>query len=202
MCHNFNPYLIFRGRRSRRAKNLFLFALGGRLLGRALLCSCFCRLLLGSAFARGSFGLRSCFLAAFVTLSRSSLLGLGFYFRSFEGLAVKSDLSNPYGGKRLAMPVNLFVLLLPLEMEDQDLVRASAFHHLAGDHGALSRANGACLGGNRQHVIKFHRIALRGRKLLNLYYVSGRHTILLPPGANHRVHNSLPLSRQLSQSQG
>src|SRR6185437_11767833 len=198
MCHNFNPYLIFRGRRSRRAKNSFLFALRRRLLRRALLCSCFCRLLFGSAaLARGSFGSGS-FLAAFVTLSRSSLSGLGFYFRSFEGLAVKGDLSDPYGGKRLAMAVNLFVLLLPLEMEDQDLVRASAFHHLAGDHGALAGANGACLGGNRQHVIEFHRIALRGRKLLNLYYVSGRHTILLPPGANHRVHNSLPWSLRLS----
>src|SRR6185437_12902413 len=118
MCHNFNPYLIFRGRRSRRAKNLFLFALGRRLLGRALLRSCFCRLLLGSAaLARRSFGLRSCFLAAFVTLSRRSLSGLGFHLRGFECLAVKGDLSDPYGGKRLAMPVNLLVLFLPLEVE-------------------------------------------------------------------------------------
>src|SRR6185312_9918638 len=171
-------------RASRRAKNLFLFALGRRLLGRALLCSCFCRLLFGSAaLARRSFGLGS-FLAAFFTLSRRSLPGLRFYRRSFEGLAVKGDLSDPYGSKGLAMAVNLFVLLLPFEMEDQDLVRASAFHHLAGDHRTLTGANGSCLGGNRQHVIEFHGIALRGRKLLNLYYVSGRHTILLPPGAN------------------
>src|SRR5262249_25568770 len=101
-----------------------------------------------------------------------------------------------YRGKRLAMAKDLLVLLLALEVEDQDLVPAPSFHHLAADHGALAWADLAPLTGNRKHIVELDGIAFTGGPLLNLNDVSRGHSILLPPGANHRVHNSLRLPLQ------
>src|SRR5262249_56724601 len=97
--------------------------------------------------------------------------GLGFLLgrgqlRGSVFLAVESDLGDAYRGKRLAMAKDLLVLLLALEVEDQDLVPAPSFHHLAADHGALALADLAHLTGNRKHIVELDGIAFTGGQLL------------------------------------
>src|SRR5262249_17053316 len=117
MCHDIlDPELsINRGKAPRK---LFLFALGGRFLGCALF-----RLRLALGFTRGGF----CALGfAFRSLFGFGLLWLaGWKVRRGKALAIKSDLSDPYRRKGLAMAIDLLVLLLALEMEDQNLVSAA-----------------------------------------------------------------------------
>ena len=55
---------------------------------------------------------------------------------SFKLPAVHIDAGNLHGCVRLAMSVQLLVLLLALEVEDQDLVAAALPDYLAGDEGA------------------------------------------------------------------
>src|SRR5262249_36529250 len=100
---------------------------------------------------------------------------------------------DAYRSKRLAMAKDFFVLLLALEVEDQDLIAASGFHYLAADHSALAGADLAFLTGNCEHIVELNGIAFSGGQLLYLNDISGSHSILLPPGANHRVHSSLRL---------
>src|SRR5215471_9261836 len=100
------------------------------------------------------------------------------------------------------MAKDLFVLLLALEMEDQDLIAASCLHYLSANHGALAGPELAFFVGDRQHIVELDGVALVGRLLLDLHYVSGSDSILLPPGANHRVHNSLRLSLQALGQKG
>src|SRR5258707_6827931 len=138
---------------------LLLLALAGRFLGRALL-GCF-GLTLPFGRLRGSL--------AFSCYCRFCLLRFaGRQVRSGEALAVECDLSNSYRGKRLPMSINLLVLLLALEMEDQNLVRAAAFHDLAADHCACARADGALLAGNGKNVIELNGISASGGQLLHL----------------------------------
>src|SRR6185437_10338670 len=126
-------------------------------------------------------------------LSRLCLLGLaGREIRSFVTLAIKGNLGDPDSGKRLAMSVNLLVLLFALEVEDQDLIGLAAFHHLPTDDCTGSRTNGAFLARDGQNVIEFNHIAISGGQLLNFHYVAGCDAVLLSSGANYRVHNSLP----------
>ena len=116
---------------------------------------------------------------------RAGRLGSG------KALAIESDFSNPDCGKRLAMPVNLLVLLLPLEVEDQDLIRAAAFHDLAADHGPCARPDGAFLAETARTSLNSMVSPLAARQLLNFHNVAGCDAVLLSPGANNRVHNSL-----------
>src|SRR5260221_88612 len=152
--------------------------------------------LLGCA-VRGCFGLALPFgrlrgSLGFSCYCRFCLLRFaGRQVRSGEALAVECDLSNSYRGKRLPMSINLLVLLLALEMEDQNLVRAAAFHDLAADHCACARADGALLAGNGKNVIELNGIAVSGGALFQLFKLPRCDAVLFPPGANYRVHNSL-----------
>src|SRR5260370_42423711 len=91
------------------------------------------------------------------------------------------------------MSKDLFVLLFAFEMEDQNLVGAPGIHYLAAYERALTRTDMTFLAGNSEHVVELNRVAVAGRQLLDLYYISRSNPILLSPGANHRVHNSLQL---------
>ena len=77
-------------------------------------------------------------------------------------LAIESYFGDPYGSKRLAMSVNLLVLLFALEVEDQDLIGLAAFHYLSADYGTGTGANGAFLAGDSQNVIEFNNVAISG----------------------------------------
>src|SRR5579859_7900356 len=181
LCAITNPCLFFHGLNAL----LFLFAFGG------FLC---CALL-------GSLGLGLRFGLALGRLCRS---GLPFSRRlclfrprsgqvgSGKALAIESDLGDPYRSKRLAMSVNLLVLLFALEVEDQDLVRTAALHHLSADDSASAWANSAFLARHGQNVIKFNHVAVGGGQLLNFHYVAGCDAVLFPPGANYRVHKLSP----------
>jgi hypothetical protein len=122
------------------------------------------------------------------------LRGPGFPRRqiwSRELLTVESDLGNAHGGKGLAMSKDLLVLLFALEMEDQDFVGPSRLHYLAAHPRASAEADLAFLAGNGQNVIELDFVPMACGQFLDFHYVSGSNAILLSPGANHRVHNSL-----------
>src|SRR6185312_16637819 len=131
-------------------------------------------LLLLLAFTGGFFGaLLGCLGLAlrfsFRRLGRSSLafrlclLRLaGRKVGRFVALAIKSYFGDPYGSKRLAMSVNLLVLLFALEVEDQDLIGLATFHYLSADYGTGTGTNGAFLAGDSQNVIEFNNVAICG----------------------------------------
>ncbi len=52
---------------------------------------------------------------------------------SLQVLAVHIDAEDFHGGVGLAMSVQLFVLLLALKVEDENLVAAAMLDHLSGD---------------------------------------------------------------------
>src|SRR5471032_2370124 len=166
-------------------RQLFLFALGGAfLLGWALLL----RRLRSRAVAARS----GCFAGSF-----GRAFGWGSFFlfrrqsRSAKRLTVKSNLGNTDSRERLAMSVHLLVLLLALQVEDQNLVFAAFFHHRASYRRACAGANLAFLAGNGQNIFKFNCFAFSDAQFFHFYNVAGSDTILLPPGPNDRVHNSL-----------
>src|SRR5579859_6275822 len=180
MCHN-KSLSIF----SRAKCPLFLFAFGG-LLGRALLGSLRLGLRFGLALGRLCrsglpFSRRLCLFRP-----RSGQVGSG------KALAVERDLGDPYRGKRLAMPVNLLVLLFALEVEDENFVGLAAFHHLSANDSAGAGTDSAFLPGHSQNVIEFNHVAISGGQLLNFHYVAGCDAVLFPPGANYRVHKLSP----------
>src|SRR5262249_58656544 len=109
-----------------------------------------------------------------------------------ELLAVELDFSDAHRGERLAVSENLLVLLLAFEVKNQDLVTAAGFQDFAAHHRTLAGADMTFLAGNGQHVVELDGVALTGGQLLNFDDISGSNSILLPSGAYHRVHNSLP----------
>src|SRR5690242_11392958 len=171
------PYLLTQPLTSRGILPRLLLFLRRRFLCRRLLLGCLfrgsCRLRLGFSFHRSG-----------------RLLRLRFSYRQLgraEGLTVIGDLSYPHGGKRLAMSAQLFVLLFPLVMEDQDFFVTAFLDHLSGDARlAGSLAELAFAAAHAQNIEL--NVAVLGAELLDPHYVSGRHSILLSTGANHRVH--------------
>src|SRR5262249_41030922 len=148
---------------------------------------------LGFRLASGR-GFLVCSSFRFVRMGFAFRLGLHLtrrHVRRAELLAVKFDFRDAHCGKRLAMAENLLVLLFALEVEDQDLVTASGFHDFAAHYRALARADVAFLAGHSQDIVELDGVAFAGGQLLNLDYVSGSNSILLPSGAYHRVHNTL-----------
>src|SRR5271157_2937235 len=104
--------------------------------------------------------------------------------------AVHVDAGDLHGGVRLAMSIQLLVLLLALEVEDQNLVAAALLDDLSGDKRIRRLADLALGGADGQHFVELHVLAASLRQLLDLNYVSGRDAILLSPGADHRVHGN------------
>jgi hypothetical protein len=139
------------------------------------------------------------FAALFLAFDLVFDLGLDLPLADFAGAASPSAAGFAFlglragssGGKGLAMSVNLLVLFFAFEVEDQDLVCLAAFHDLSADHCACAGTDSALLAGHGQNVIEFNGVAVGGRQLLNFHYVAGCDAVLLSPGANYRVHNSL-----------
>src|SRR5882672_9031685 len=138
-----------------------------------------------------------------LVLFRRSLLHLGLLFlqlRSLEALSVKRNLRYAHRRIRLPVPAQLLVLFLALVMENQDL-RAAAFLNQFADH-PCSRLRFRDLTFSTRHsqyLGKLHlAIGSRGL-LLHSNHIPGRHPVLLPAGADHRVHTSA--SVKISESQ-
>src|SRR5258708_4843771 len=91
---------------------------GRRLLGSLLLRWTLRRL--GRGFRFGMFRRRFLYLGLLLRK-----------FRSCELLPVESNLGDPHCGVSLAMPAQLFVLLLALVMENQNLGAAALLDHFA-----------------------------------------------------------------------
>src|ERR1700757_4679548 len=157
-------------------------------------------LLLGNFFRsllRRGFLLRRRLLRLWLRLVRFRsghfhLLRLGFLLRqfgSFEALSVESDLRNPHRGKRLPMPTQLLVLLLAFVMEDEDLRGAAFSDHFADHPGIGLIADLAFFARNGDHG-ELHLPVGAGAQFLHSNYIARRHPVLLPTGADNRVHTS------------
>ena len=109
---------------------------------------------------------------------------------SLELPSVNVNASDLHGRERLAMPIQLLVLLLALEVEDQDLVGAALPEHLPGHEGLGRLAQFAFRAADRQHLVELHVFAVSLRQLLNFDYVAGCDAILLSPGADDRLHSN------------
>src|ERR1700674_903709 len=189
MCHHENPYLALFCRRRAEARVLFLL-LGFRALFGFVFLRCLGLSHCGFFVRRLAF-VRGVLFAAFAVRRRGFLFALR-QVRSFEALSVKIDFCDADRRERLAVAVNFFVLLLAFEVEDQNLVRAAGFHDLSADHSVFDRAKRACFARHGDYVAERNGLAMAFRQLLNSYNISRSDTILLTPGANHRVHNFLP----------
>src|SRR4051812_1927761 len=164
--------LVSRPRREEASLFLLAFAAAGLLRGTA-----FRRLGLAFSLALGRLRSRCRGIAGYGFCLCLLRLARG-QIRRGEALAIKGDLSDPDRGEGLPMAVNLLVLLFALEVEYQDLVGPSCFHHLPAYHGSGAGSNRAFLAGDRQNVIELHGIAVAGGQLLNIHYVSGSNAIL------------------------
>src|SRR5581483_10126064 len=130
---------------------------------------------------------------------------LGLFYRRFQFrrgklLPVEGNLGGAHLGEKLAVPLQLLILFFALVVEDQDLVSAPLFEHLAAHPRALAlrTANFALFSADGQHVGEL-KLALFGKLLLNANYVSGSNTILFSPGADDREHR-IPPSFELAKS--
>src|ERR1700691_3557003 len=107
------------------------------------------------------------------------------------------DFGDANGGVRLPVAAQLLVLLLALVMENQNF-RAAAFLHYLADHASFCQrlAHLAFGARYRQNVgERYLAVGSRG-KTFHSNYVSGRHSVLLSTGADHRVHT--PASIKIS----
>src|SRR5947207_3123408 len=147
-----------------------------------------------------AFRLGVSFFCCGLCLLRLRLLYRGLQFGSGELLPVESDLGDAHLGKGLAVSLKLLVLLLALVVEDQDLVVAALFEHLAADPGAiaLGATDLALFGADGQHIGELH-LAFFGSLFFNANYVPGRDTILFSPGADDREHK-IPPNMKLAKS--
>src|ERR1700759_2738013 len=110
------------------------------------------------------------------------------------GVAIDLNRIDADLGVALPMPLQLLVLLLPLVVEDQDLVPAAFAEHSA-EHaqrrGVRQRVVlRAVRAGDTQHIAEFDGAVLACRNLLNLHNVARGDTVLLSTGTNDRVHTS------------
>src|SRR6266850_5952486 len=105
--------------------------------------------------------------------------------------AVELDAGDADRSELLAMSDQLFVLLLALKLEDQDLVAAALFHHLAGDASALGVGRKG-VAADGQNVGELDRAAAMLR-LFDLDHVAGGDTVLLAAGADDCVHRTLQM---------
>src|SRR5580698_2013058 len=125
-----------------------------------------------------------CFHRSLLHLRRL-LLQLG----SLELLPIECDLDDPHCSVVLPVSAQLLVLFLALVMEDQDLLFAALLHDFAGDLRAiLGHADLAGLGRDCQHVAEFNLAVGAGALALHSNHIAGRHPVLLPTGADDRVH--------------
>src|SRR5215469_9193395 len=155
-----------------------LFLLGG-FLRRLLRCSLLRLGFLGLWLCFGLFG--GC---------RLYPLGLRFLlrkFRGFKALSAKRDLPDAHGRVRLPMPAQLLVLFLALVVEDQDLCAAPFFHHFA-HHARVRLIADLPFFARHGHHGEFHLTVAAGPHFLHPDHIARRHPVLLPTGADNRVH--------------
>src|SRR5579875_2634543 len=119
-------------------------------------------------------------------------------------VAVDLDLLNPDLGKVLAMPLQLFVLLLPLVMEDQDFIAPTFPLDRSQNPGITRLDDRASLAGERQDFAELNLPVLMGGRRLNFQNVARRDAILFAACANDSVHkpSHAPTERALKLTDG
>ena len=87
------------------------------------------------------------------------------------------------------MSAQTFVLLFAFVMEDQDLIVAAFLNHLA-DYARLRLRPGDFTLGTRdcQHIAELQLPISASARFFHSNYVPGGHPVLLPTGADDRVH--------------
>src|SRR5580704_18626641 len=124
------------------------------------------------------------FLQSFVAPLRAVVILL------LGGIGVVVDLNGVDPNLRivLAMTLQLLVLLLPLVVEDQDLVAATLAKHGSDNLGGRRFGDrfvpAISIAGNSQHFAELDGAILASCGLLNLYNVARGDTILLSTGTN------------------
>src|SRR5579863_9595622 len=154
-------------------------------LCRRFLCGFFRSCLL----ARALFSLRCGFVRLRLCFHLLGLRCLLWKIRSLEALAAKSDFSDPHSGVRLPMPAQFLVLLLALVMENQNLRTAAFFDNRADDPRVRLISDLTFFTGDRNDG-EFHLTVRSGSDLLHPNHIARRHPVLLPTGADNRVHTS------------
>src|ERR1017187_7177416 len=105
------------------------------------------------------------------------------------GHAVGLNGLDAHLGKILPVSLQLLVLLLPLQVEDQDLVAAAFAEYFGSNLGAGRLGHGSGVAGDCEHIAELDRLGLGvGNHTLNFDYVAWSDSILLTTGANNRVH--------------
>src|ERR1035437_3335300 len=106
----------------------------------------------------------------------------------FVRLPIKGNLGDADRGIVLPVSPQLFVLLLALVVEDQDLVAASLLDDFASyERSRPRRQNATRLGGNRQHIAELD-LAVLVFLCFHPDYIARGYPILLSTCADHRVH--------------
>src|SRR5580692_4042253 len=106
------------------------------------------------------------------------------------GRSIDLDLVDANLGKPLTVSLQLLVLLLPLVVEDQDLVAASITQNRGNHFSRLGLRHRTRIAGKCQHIAEFDGAVIIRSRPLNLHHVARSDTILLTTCADHRVHKS------------
>src|SRR5215469_9297787 len=141
-------------------------------------------------------------LATMLLDSCLSLLGLGRFLRelgSLEALPTECDFGDAYRGESLPMTLQLLVLLFALVVKDQHFCAAAFFYDLADYARVRALADLALFAGHRQHR-KLHLAIAASPELLYSNHIAGRHPVLLPTGADNRVHTSASVKCRLKSA--
>src|ERR1700722_2391294 len=132
----------------------------------------------------------------FFNIFRCRLFRLGNLlgeFRSGKFLSVEGDFGYAHGGIVLTMSAQFFVLLFAFVVKDKDFLLAALFDHIAGHKGSgLWLADLAIAGRKRQHIAKLHLTVAASGLALHPNHIARRHPVLLPTGADDRVHALSP----------
>src|SRR5579863_7686191 len=140
--------------------------------------------------SRPFFELPSPFLCAIAVFLRSAQRGRKIPRLRGVAVAVHLDLADLHLGERLAVALQLLVLLLPLEVEDQHLV-AAAFADDGAEHLRRLRLHQRpAVARKGENVGELHRAVFGWGNRLHLHYVAGSNPVLLATCANHRVHKT------------
>src|SRR5580692_9328767 len=94
-------------------------------------------------------------------------------------IAVHLNFADAYLREALAVALQLLVLLLPLEVEDQNLVAAPFGDHGAEHFGGLRLYERSGIAGEGENVAKFNRAVLGRLDRFDLHDVAGSNPVLL-----------------------
>src|SRR5260370_5330583 len=139
-----------------------------------------------------------------LVLFRCGLLHLRlllFQLRGLKALPVKSNLRDAHSAERLPVPAQLLILLLALVVENQNLRSAAFFHEFADDPRSRFWLSDLTFSTRHSQYLRELHLAIGAcGQLLHSNHIPGRHPVLLPAGADNRVHTFASVKISLKAS--